>query len=182
MSDLQKILVDRDLVTLNDIIESEAIPQRDWSAIIVLYNINNTPFPISAIACAKIVEEIKNGLKPTVVFKAKGLIYRNFLNRYNKDIQVLENLISKDYLTNDELNLIQSLRNDPFFILGQDLERVRAQKFTELQLELRDLMSAKPETFLSYMKEFHAEEFEQKQEVNEHQIIIKFDKGILESI
>lgn len=183
MPDLLRTSIDKDLVILEDIIDDTSLPQRDWESIISIYNQNNRPFPISPLKCAKLVQQIGDGLKPSTVFASQGLRYKNFLTRYNKDVATLDELQSKGQVTEAEYQMVLSIRNDPFFILGRDLERVRSHKFLDTQIELRDLMMGKPEAALTYVKEFHPEEFEDKSDKQNIELtVIQFGPGILESV
>lgn len=182
MLDLVKTTIDKDLVALDELVGDCSLPQRDWQSLIDVYNQNNNKFPIPAPICAKIIQEIKEGVKPSSVFKAEGLSYTNFINRYNKNIAVIEELSSRPQLTDFEWETIRLLRIDPFFILGQDIERVRAFRFNQLQKDLKDLSMSKPETFLNYMKEFHSEEFTNKEDKQSVEVVIQFGSGLLEAI
>ncbi len=182
MADLQERLIDRDLVSLDGILDDATLPQRDWEAIIKVYNQNNKPFPISANACTKIIQMTKDGLKPNSIFNQIGKSYSNFINRYNKNKALLEDFNSKGDLTDNEWQIVRSLRNDPFYILGEDIKRVRAFHFNELQNDLKEISKMKAETFLTYMKEFHSEEFDHTQEKQGIEVTINFGEGILESI
>lgn len=182
MSQLKIKSLDKDLMILDELVDDLSIPERNWETIINLYNQNNSDFPIPPTICAKIILEIKDGRIPKMVFKQRGISYNNFNNRYNKSKLIIEELSSKSELSDNDWQHIYSLRNDPAFILGQDIERARAFNFNQATDELKSQANMKFETWLEYMKQIHKEEFEQKEEKKGAEVTIIFQPGLLESI
>lgn len=183
MPDLQTRTVDKDLIVLEELVDDLIFPQRNWKALIEIYNQNNSKFPIPATYCAYIIEKVKDGQIPKKVFQEKGISYTNFNNRYNKDKILIEELSSKSTLTDQDWQFIQTFRNDPFFILGQDIERARAYNFNQSTEKLKELGEmGKFTDYLEYVKQIHKEEFEQREESHRNEIVIQFAPGILEAI
>lgn len=169
-------------MVLDDIVGECSIPERDWESIINIYNQNNRSFPIPPLICSKIIQEIKDGRMPKTVFRQYGASYSKFRNRFNKTKLSLEELSSRENFTDEDWNMIQTCRHDPYFILGLDIDRASAFHFNESTDLLKFLSKSKAETWLAYMKEIHSEEFSKKEENKSVEVVIQFGPDILESV
>lgn len=181
MTDLEVKNIDKDLMVLDDIIGDCNIKSRDWNSIITLYNVNNKPFPIPALICSKIIERIKEGEIPKMVFREYGINYSAFNNRYNKSKTIIEELSVKSSLSDAEWQVINVCKNDPAFILGQDVERAVAFHFNRSVKKLEKI-STSAQAYTEFIKIVHADEFTQKTENNNVQVTIKLGQGLIESI
>lgn len=181
MSNLIKKQIDKDLMVLDEITEDCSIESRNWDSIITIYNINNKPFPIPALVCSKIIEDVKKGLIPHMVFKQYGISYSAFKNRYSKVKTILEELSVQSELTDSHWQIINTCRNDPAFILGQDIDRATAFHFNECTKTLEEL-SVNAQTYERYMMLTHPEEFNKKEKENNVELVIKIAPGLLENI
>lgn len=182
MSALVKQNIDKDLMILDESIGECTIPERDWESIINIWHQSGNKFPIPALICANIIVRIKKGLLPKIIFKEYGISYANFENRYNKNKSIIEELTTKDNLSDDEYNIIQTLRNDPVFILGRDIDRARAFHLNKSVEKLDELSEANAMTWLAYMKEIHKEEFTSKEDKKGVEVVIQIGQGLLEAI
>lgn len=181
MTDLQVRNIDRDLIVLDQIVGDSSIPTRDWNNIITLYERNNSHFPIPSGICTKIIQRVKDGEIPKMVFKEYGANFNNFKNRYNKDKVALEELALVPILSEVQWNQVFSLRNDPFFLLMEDIEKASAFHFNK-SLKVLEGISTSAQTYIEYMKLTHPEEFTEKSDSNKERIEIKLAIGLLESV
>lgn len=182
MSDLQKKYLDRDLIVLDEIVGEGTLPSRDWDTIISLYNHNNRPFSIRPIDCSKIIDRIKDGQRPHMVFKEHGYHYPAFIARYNKPKMILEELSTLSDLSDNQWAIVDICQKDPYLLLGRDIERATAYHYNEGTMHMKKVSKGKAIDWKEYMKMVHPEEFEDKSETTNMQVTIKFGPGLLEGI
>lgn len=168
-------------MVLDELTGDCSIPTRNWKSIISVYENTNNKFPIPAIVCSRIIEKIKSGEKPNMVFTEEGVNYKSFLNRYNNSKNVIEELLSLQSLNDEQWEIIRTCQNDPAFILGQDINRAKAHHFNRATQTLRDL-STNAQTWKTYMETIHPEEFKEQEDNKDVQVVIKLSKGLLEGI
>lgn len=171
-------------IILDDLVGDCSIPARDWDSIITIFNADsrNKLFSIPGIICSKLIQEIKDGAIPKLIFREYGLNFQSFLNTYNKikseieEISLLENIREEhiDYLNNCKIN--------PTFILGKDIERATAFHFNDSLKSLRKISMLNPQAFKDYMKIVHAEEFTEKEKDNNLEVVIKIQPGLINEI
>ena len=169
-------------MVLDEILETSTIPVRDWNVIIDEYNVNNSPFPIPPIVCARIIQMVKEGKgNKETIFRQHGIRYKQFLNRYNKSKKLIEQLLSLPEMTDAQFQVLNTLRKDPAFILGEDIERVDAFHFNDSIEKLRDI-SGSPQAYERYIQITHPEQFEDKKENNNVQVVFKIQQGLIEAL
>lgn len=183
MSDkaLLKKSIDRDLMVLDELSDECTIESRNWESIINIYNQHNRPFPIKPLVCSKIVENVKKGLLPDMIFKEYGISYTAFKNRFNKTKQILEELAVLPELTEAHWEIINTCRNDPAFILGSDIERAVAHHFNKCTENFEMLASVNAQSYEKYLAMTHPEHFSKKENEKNLEVVIKIAPGLLDN-
>lgn len=182
MTDISLRNIDRDLMVLEDNIGDCGIPSRDWDAIVSLYNINNKKFPIPALICSKIIQRVKDGEKPNMVFKEFGINYTAFKTRYTKTKTILEECASIPELNEAHWSIINTCLNDPAFLLGEDLERASAFHYNKGMKKLEEL-SVNAQSYERFLSLIHPSEFQEKNKEDRNiELVIKIAPGLIDSI
>lgn len=173
-----------DLMVLDELVGECTIPDRDWDSIINVHNSDkeNKAFSIPGYICSRIIQNLKKGYIPKMLFKEYGISYTSFNDKYKKAKEVLEDLSVKPQLTEEEWLLINKIKNSPLFLLGQDIDRATAYHFNTALVHLGDESKKNPQAYREYMRLVHPEEFEEKQQGSNVEVIIKLAPGLIESI
>lgn len=182
MTELVRNTIDKDLLVLDELIGECTIPNRDWTSIINLYEINNKPFPIPAVICSKIIQRVKLGNIPKMVFKEYGINHNSFLSKYNKIKTLIEEISMLKEITVDQSYIIESCKSDPIFLLGSDLERASAFHFNNSLGQLEEISKLNPQAWKEYMKVVHSEEFSEKEKDKEISVVIKVAPNLIDKI
>lgn len=111
----------------DSVIETLAVPQRSWAALIDSYNkVNKRRFQLTPVQCEGILEHVKRGQPVKNVFKAYGVSiqkYTHWQARFNELEDRLEYLRSKPDLTELEGEEFHVIMRHPLRILLSDIER-----------------------------------------------------------
>ncbi len=107
--------------------DSVRLPTRNWNALISDYNAaNKKKFPFSALDCKFIVEFVKKGQHPDIIFNSLGFSNTRFSNMVTNAFQYderLEKLAGKENLTDEEYDEFNSLLRHPTRVLMSDIAR-----------------------------------------------------------
>lgn len=159
------------------------IPVRDWQAIIDHYNTySKTPYRLSAMKCSRIVERVRGGLIPKIVFEELGINYKSFQDGFNRCVEILEDLNSKNILTDEEAFTFNLYLKHPAYILGSDIKRCMAFHWNERQDDLLRLSRTSPTAMKEYMKLVRPEMFIEEDKVQSLNIQIKIGSNSKETI
>lgn len=175
---------DTDLMILDEMVGECTIPDRNWDNIIKEYEADqsNKSFPIPGYICSRVVQKLKKGSIPKMIFKEYGINYSSFCEKYKKIKDVLEDLSVKPQITEEEWMMIERIKHNPLFLLGQDIDRAVAYHFNTSLNHLEEVSKQNPQAYREYMRLVHPEEFEEKQQGSNVEVVIKLATGLIESI
>lgn len=175
---------EKNVIILDELIGDCSIPSRDWEAIINSFNSDNRNklFSIPSIICSRIIQEIKDGAIPKMVFREFGLNFQSFINNYNKIKNTVEELSLLNNLREEDWEFINNCKVNPTFILGKDIDRATAFHFNKSVKHLKGVSEGNPQAWKDYMKVIHAEEFVDKEKDANTEIIIKISPGLIDAI
>lgn len=103
------------------------LPIRNWSLLIDCYNeANKRKFPLTALECKIIIENVKKGHRPNIIFQTLGFSsyrYAAIVTKYNQAESRLMELQTKEKLSDDEYEEFQVIMRSPFRLLMSDIDR-----------------------------------------------------------
>lgn len=172
------------IMILDELVGDCSIPSRDWESIITVFNadIKNKPFSIPSIICSKLIQEIKEGAIPKLIFREFGLNFQLFLNNYNKLKTEIEEISLSNKVREEDIEFLNNCKVNPTFILGKDIERATAFHFNTSLKKLGNISMMNPQAYKEYMKIVHAEEFTEKEKDNNLEVVIKIQPGLINAI
>lgn len=175
---------ENNIIILDEMVGDCSIPTRNWESIISIYNAdkNNKLFLIPSITCSKLIQEIKDGAIPKMIFREYGLNYTSFNNEFNRIKSLIEDILVSKVIADEDLQFLNTCKINPTFILGKDIERVTAFHFNTSLRSLGKISSKNPEHWKNYMKLVHPEEFIEKEEKTNVEVVIKIAPGLIDAI
>lgn len=184
MDSLLNTKEETDIIILDELIGDCSIPSRDWESIITVFNadVKNKIFSIPAIICSKLIQEIKEGAIPKLIFREFGLNFQLFLNSYTKIKTEIEEIALSSRVRDQDIEFLNNCKINPTFILGKDIERATAYHFNTSLKKLGNISMMNPQAYKEYMKIVHADEFTEKEKENNLEVIIKIQPGLIDAI
>lgn len=136
------------------VLKSFKLPVRNWELLIDDYNsANKRKFPFTALQCKVLIEYVKRGIPPKYLFKTIGISSQAFGNLTSKANELetkLNELGSKDSLSEEEFDTFNQLLRNPYRILLSDISRAEGladlfdwESFNEMARVQPDVLMAK---------------------------------------
>lgn len=141
----------QDLVEMSDsVAEAFRLPERNWNLIIRDYNSKtDKKFPYSPLECKVILEHVKRGQIPKIIFQGLGTSIQKYtflVQRAEYLEEEIERLRAKESLTEDEVTALHNAQRNPIRILMGDVKRAEAlcslsewEKFNEFAANQPDM-------------------------------------------
>lgn len=130
------------------------VPNRNWNGLIDSFNsANKRKFPLSALECRVIIEQVKQSIPAQSILKACGVTKGKFdvlMNLAGECEEKFQELATKDSLNDEDFNTFQTLMRNPIRVLMEDVSRAEGiaevidwQKFNENAKFQADVQFAK---------------------------------------
>lgn len=172
-----------DASLMDELIGNCTIPDRNWEGIIKTYNAEaSIKFLIPPLICSLIVKRIKNGEIPKMVFKEYGISYSAFNNQLRKLKEQIEEILSRNNISDLDLDFVKNSDSNPVFLLGRDIDRAVAYNFNTSLSHLKKISEINPQAWKDYMKLVNPEEFTEKESTQNTEVVIKISPGLMEGI
>jgi hypothetical protein len=149
------------------VIRAFELPQRNWQGIINSYNAaNKRKFPFTPEKCKLIVEYVKQGHLPRLIFESLGISNTKFNNLVIKASELdeqLEILSVKEDLSEDEYNQFQELIRNPLRLLISDIARAEGvSKLHDWEM-FNSKLYTQPDLLMAKMRARYKEFFNDKE-------------------